>query len=62
MNAVTLRLIIAGSFGIISLVGGIIINICGSESPDWLAYMVIASASYIFGHVQANGVSGRKHG
>jgi len=59
VNTVTLRILFASAFGLIALVGALILELMGSPCPPWLVALVGAAAGYIFGHVQSNGFTGK---
>jgi len=59
MNLVTIRLIFAGLFGLSALLGAIILELTGQPCPPWLVGIVGLSAGFVFGHVQANGLTGK---
>ncbi len=60
MTDATIRILLAGSFGLVALLGGIIIELTGGETPPWLVAILGLAAGYAFGHVQANGLGNRK--
>ena len=59
MNTVTIRIIFASAFGLTSLVGALILELMGSPCPPWLVALVGAASGYVFGFVQANGITGK---
>ena len=59
MTPVMLRLAFTCAFGLMALAGAILLEVMGHECPVWLVAIVGAAAGYVFGHVQANGVTGK---
>jgi len=59
VNTVTIRIIFASAFGLTSLVGALILELMGSPCPPWLVALVGAASGYVFGFVQANGITGK---
>ena len=60
MTKAMVRIIFAGVFALVGLMGGLILEMTGTSVPPWLAGIVGAAAGYLFGHVQENGVNGKK--
>ena len=61
MNRAQLRMVFAGAFGLIALVGAIVLEVSGHGVEAWLAGVIGMAAGYLFGHVQENGFSGTRH-
>jgi len=59
LNQVIVRLLFTGAFGLLALVGAVVLEVTGTGCPEWLIATVATAAGYMFGHVQANGVSGK---
>ena len=59
MNTVMARLLFTSAFGLLALVGAILLEATGHGAPEWLVAIVGAAAGYVFGHVQANGFHGK---
>ena len=56
MSKATLRIIFAGLFGLIALVGALAIQAFTDDPvPEWLIGLIGVAGGYIFGHVQENG-------
>lgn len=61
MNPTMLRLIFAGSFALIGLVLGGALELFGEGTPEWLISVISAAGGFLFGHVLANGIDGKKN-
>ena len=60
MNKAMTRLILTGAFALICLIGAVGLEFTNNGTPEWLIAMVAAASGYIFGHVQENGINGKK--
>jgi hypothetical protein len=61
MNAITLRIAFAMAFGLVALVGGLILEAIGVGCPPWLPPLIGAAAGYAYGHAEANGLNGHRN-
>lgn len=54
------RLIFTGLFALTALLiaGGV--ELQGGDTPEWLIVVIAAAAGWMFGHVQTNGINGKK--
>ena len=59
MTPTTIRLLFAGVFGMTALFGAVAIELMGQECPPWLIVLVGAAGGFVFGHAQANGLTGK---
>ena len=57
MTGAMIRILFAGAFALLALLGAIVIELCGGETPEWLIVTIVAAVGYIFGHVQENGLT-----
>jgi len=55
MNDVRLRILFAGVFATIALVGAIVLELTGQGVEPWLVGVIGAAVGFLFGHAQANG-------
>jgi hypothetical protein len=62
MNQTMIRMIFTGAFALIALMGAVGLEFIGNEVPQWLVGIIGVAGGYLFGHVQANGINGKKHG
>ncbi len=60
MNATMVRMISTAVFGLSALGLGGAIELTGEDVPQWLVGVIGLAAGYLFGHVQANGINGKK--
>lgn len=60
MSKAMVRICFAGAFAVIGLLGALALELTGTSVPPWLAGLVGAAGGYLFGHVQENGVNGKK--
>lgn len=60
MNKAMLRILIAGAFGLIALAGALALEVTGDGAPGWLIAVIASAAGYAFGHMQENGINGKK--
>ena len=60
MNQTTIRLMLTGLFALIALGGAVGLEFMGESVPDWLVGVIGLAGGYLFGHVQANGIDGKK--
>src|SRR3990167_6305613 len=62
MNNVTLRIIFAGAFALLALMGAVLLEGLNHDSggaPEWLTAIAALSAGYALGHAQVNGLTGK---
>ena len=62
VNNATIRIVFSGLFALSSLVGAILLRLSGEAVDEWLVAVIVGSMTYMFGHVQANGITGKKNG
>ena len=60
MNQTTMRIVFTGLFALIALGGAVGLEFVGQTVPQWLVGIIGLAGGYLFGHVQANGIDGKK--
>lgn len=61
MTKAMVRILFAGGFAVIALMGALVLEFTGTEVPTWLIAVIATAAGYVFGHTQENGINGKKH-
>ena len=61
MNPTIIRMLSTALFGLAALGLGGAMELTGNGAPEWLVGVIGLAAGYLFGHVQANGVNGKKN-
>jgi len=62
LTGAMIRMLFAGGFALVSLIGAISMELCGNDAPEWLIITVAAAVGYIFGHAQENGLIRQRNG
>ena len=56
-----IRMLSTAIFGLTALILGGALELTGEGVPEWLVGVIGLAAGYLFGHVQVNGVNGKKN-
>lgn len=60
MTKAMVRIIFAGAFATLALGGALLLEFTGTETPIWLVALIASASGYVFGHMQENGINGKK--
>ena len=57
MTTALIRILFAGGFATVALVGALVLEIMGNECPAWLVGVIGAAVGFMFAHAEANGTN-----